>query len=80
MNIAVMLLMALMMAFIGNKTWNQKTGDVHYYIFDEIEKPIQYGKYAGTAFMSFYLLFANILPLDMAITIMIAKLLLVQFV
>jgi phospholipid-translocating ATPase len=79
-NIAVMLVMAAMMAFVGNVTWNKNTGVKHYYIFDEAEGPIDYAKYSGTAFMSFYLLFANILPLDMAITLMLSKLLLVQIV
>jgi magnesium-transporting ATPase (P-type) len=79
-NIAVMLVMAAMMAFVGNVTWNKNTGVKHYYVFDEAEGPIDYGKYSGTAFMSFYLLFCNILPLDMAITLMLSKLLLVQIV
>jgi magnesium-transporting ATPase (P-type) len=79
-NIVVMLLMAASLAFIGNITWNKKYGNDHYYIFDEIEKPINYSKYALNSFLSFYLLFCNLLPLDMAISLMLAKLMLVWLV
>ena len=48
-------------------------GPKHYYIFDEIEQPIDIGKYSSKAFMSFFLLFCHILPLDMAITTLAAK-------
>lgn len=80
LNIAVMLLLALPMAFIGNIQWNKKNAANHYYIFDDAEGEINYSKYAFNSFMSFYLLYCNLLPLDMAITLMIAKLMLVALV
>ena len=63
--------------------WNKKNGLDHYYIFDEVEREngeINYGKYAVNSFMSFYLLYCNLLPLDMAITLMLAKLMFVGLV
>jgi magnesium-transporting ATPase (P-type) len=80
LNIIVMLLMAASMSVIGNISWNKNHGNDHYYIFDEKEKPINYSKYSVNSFMSFYLLYCNLLPLDMAITLMLAKLVYVWLV
>jgi hypothetical protein len=67
-NVGVMIFMAFTMSQIGNRAWNKNLGPQHYYIFDEVEGSIDIGGYASKTFMSFFLLFCMILPLDMAIT------------
>jgi magnesium-transporting ATPase (P-type) len=73
-NICVMLTMAILMSAIGTRSWIKNNMDSHFYIFSDQEPIVDIDEYSVKAFMSFYLLFSNLLPLDMAITIIIGKL------
>mgnify|MGYP006953011757 CR=1 FL=1 len=72
-NIIVMSVMAILMSQIGTRAWIKNNQDNHYYIFPE-DKEINIRETSLKALLSFYLLFCNLLPLDMVITLLIARL------
>ena len=73
-NIGIMLTMAIFMSQIGTRYWIKNNMGSHYYIYSDQEPNVDINTYSTWSFMSFFLLFCYILPLDMAITIVIAKL------
>ena len=77
-NIIVMTIMAILMSLIGTRSWIKNNQDSHYYIYPE-DKEIDIRKTSAKAFMSFYLLFCNLLPLDMVVTLLIARLIVTKF-
>ena len=72
-NILFVLTAAISMSQIGNRVWNTRHSESYRYIFDAEEQPVEIGSYSFKAAMSFYLLLCNIVPLDMAVSMVIAR-------
>ena len=79
LNILIMAIMTIFMSQIGTRAWINNNRDSHYYIFPE-DKEIDMTKIQLRALMSFYLLFCNLLPLDMVITLLIARYMVTNFI
>ena len=77
----------ILMSQVGNRTFNKKYGENMYYVFDKEhesvrldDETIDYEAYTFKSMMSFYLLFNGLLLLDLAVNLMITKLLIVYFI
>lgn len=79
-NIIIMFLATLLCSQVFNRLFLQKKGDQLTYVFQEFEKPVNYEEYTMASMMSFYLLLNGLLPLDLAVNLIVTKLLMVYFV
>ena len=63
------------MSQIGTRVWISQNLEKHYYIFpsDYIKEDWDPGLYFFQTFLSFYLMFNMLIPLDLAITLLFAK-------
>jgi magnesium-transporting ATPase (P-type) len=79
-SLVILVVATLMMSQIGNRTWTKANTDksknnAHVYIYPEIESKagVNYENYAWQSAISMFLVFARILPLDMAIVIQLSR-------
>jgi hypothetical protein len=75
----MMLTMAVMMSQVGTRVWTRKNHTKHYYIYDAKEE-VDVESYTFKAFFSYYLLFNGVMPLDLAVTLVLSKLFIINFV
>ena len=73
-NVLVTILLNLLMSQVGTRVWFNKNANKHFYIFPENERPVNTNIYASQALASYYLLFNDLIPLDLPVTLIFIKL------
>lgn len=71
-NLIIMIVQMLLMSQIGTRLWLYNNLDKHYYIFptdEEVDKELT----VFQALMSFYLLFNQLIPMDLAVNLILNK-------
>lgn len=87
-NIFVMFTALILMSQIGNRTFNKTHGHKMFYVFDKMETlqpdgsflPIDFEKYTFQSMVSHFLILNGLMPLDLAVTLMITKIIMVGLI
>jgi phospholipid-transporting ATPase len=72
-NICTMFLQAIVMSMICNRIWTGNNAEKHTYIYPP-EEDVDVNFYSIKSLASFYLIFNGLIPLDLAVTFILVKL------